>query len=175
MDEKILALLSARDPEGVTLLQKQYGPMVRYIARGILRDAQDVEECVSDVWLRVWQKFASFDPAKGTLAAWVTAIARNAAVDRLRRRRAPDEAWDEQAGAAPSPEEEVLRRERTQLLQKTVDALSAAEQILFYRKYYYLQSTAQITAEMGLSERAVEGRLYRLRRRLQKAMGGDAR
>ena len=42
MDEKILALLSARDPEGVTLLQKQYGPMVRYIVRGILRDTQDV-------------------------------------------------------------------------------------------------------------------------------------
>ncbi|MFQ6841207.1 MAG: hypothetical protein ACLRSJ_04915 [Agathobaculum sp.] len=32
-----------------------------------------------------------------------------------------------------------------------------------------------MAAEMGLSERAVEGRLYRLRRRLQKAMGGDAR
>ena len=68
----------------------------------------------------------------------------------------------------------MLRRERTQLLQKTVDALSAAEQILFYRKYYYLQSTAQIAAEMGMTERAVEGRLYRLRRRLQKALGGDA-
>ena len=118
MDEKILALLSAGDAEGVTLLQKQYGPMVQYIVRGILRDAQDTEECVSDVFLHVWERFASFDRAKGTLAAWMTAVARNAAVDRLRRRRAPDEAWDEQAGAAPSPEEEVLRRERTQLLQK---------------------------------------------------------
>lgn len=174
MDEKILALLSAGDAEGVTLLQKQYGPMVRYIVRGILRDAQDAEECVSDVFLRVWERFSAFDRAKGTLAAWVTAIARNAAVDRLRRRRAPDETWDEQDGASPSPEEEVLRRERTRLLQKTVDALGAEEQVLFYRKYYYLQSTAQIAAEMGLTERAVEGRLYRLRRRLQKALGGDA-
>lgn len=174
MDEKILALLSARDPEGVTLLQKQYSPMERYIVRGILCDAQDVEECASDVFLRVWERFAGFDPAKGTLAAWVTAIARNAAVDRLRRRRAPDETWDEQDGASPSPEEEVLRRERTRLLQKAVDALGAEEQLLFYRKYYYLQSTAQIAAEMGLTERAVEGRLYRLRRRLQKALGGDA-
>ena len=174
MDEKILALLSAGDAEGVTLLQKQYGPMVQYIVRGILRDAQDTEECVSDVWLHVWERFETFDRAKGTLAAWMTDVARNAAVDRLRRRRAPDETWEEQAGASPSPEEEVLRRERTQLLQKAVDALGASEQLLFYRKYYYLQSTAQIAAEMGLTERAVEGRLYRLRRRLQKALGGDA-
>lgn len=174
MDEQILALLSAGDAEGVTLLQKQYGPMVQYIVRGILRDAQDTEECVSDVWLHVWERFETFDRAKGTLAAWMTVVARNAAVDRLRRRRTPDETWEEQAGAAPSPEEEVLRRERTQLLQKAVDALGASEQLLFYRKYYYLQSTAQIAAEMGLTERAVEGRLYRLRRRLQKALGGDA-
>ena len=174
MDEKILALLSAGDAEGVTLLQKQYGPMVQYIVRGILRDAQDTEECVSDVWLHVWERFETFDRAKGTLAAWMTVVARNAAVDRLRRWRGPDGTWEEQAGASPSPEEEVLRRERTQLLQKAVDALGASEQLLFYRKYYYLQSTAQIAAEMGLTERAVEGRLYRLRRRLQKALGGDA-
>lgn len=174
MDDRICQLFSAGDPEGVTLLQQQYGPMVQYIVRGILRDARDTEECVSDVWLRVWERFATFDRTKGTLAAWMTVVARNAAVDRLRRRRAADQAWDEQDGAAPSPEEEVLRRERTQLLQKAVDALGAAEQQLFYRKYYYLQSTAQIAAEMGLTERAVEGRLYRLRRRLQKALGGDA-
>ena len=55
-----------------------------------------------------------------------------------------------------------------------MDTLSASDRVLFYRKYYYLQSTAQIAAELGLTERAVEGRLYRLRRRLRKALGGDA-
>ena len=174
MDDKILALLSAGDAEGVTLLQKQYGPMVQYIVRGILRDTQDTEECVSDVWMHVWERFASFDRTKGTLAAWMTVVARNAAVDRLRRRRAPDEAWDEQTGASPSPEEEVLRRERTRLLQKAVDALGASEQLLFYRKYYYLQSTAVMGGVLGVCVGGVEGRLYRLRRHLQKALGGDA-
>ena len=36
--------------------------------------------------------------------------------------------------------------------------------MLFYRKYYYLQPTAQIAAELGMTERAVEGRLYRLKK-----------
>lgn len=175
MDDRILELLSAGDQEGITLLQKQYGNMVRYIVRGILPDAQDAEECVSDIYMRVWERFSSFDRAKGSLAAWLTAIARNAAVDRRRRSRAPNEEWDGQAGASPSPEDEVLRRERIEQLRKAVGALKASDQLLFYRKYYYLQPTAQIAAEMGLSERAVEGRLYRLRRRLQKAIGGDAR
>ena len=175
MDDRILELLSAGDQEGITLLQEQYGNMVRYIVRGILPDAQDAEECISDIYLRVWEKFASFDRNKGSLAAWLTAVARNAAVDRRRRSRAPEQNWEENEGASPSPEDEVLRRERTRQLRQALDTLGSVEQLLFYRKYYYLQSTAQIAAEMGLSERAVEGRLYRLRRRLQKAMGGDAR
>ena len=51
----------------------------------------------------------------------------------------------------------------------------AGERLLFYRKYYYLQSTAQIALELGLTERAVEGRLYRLKRQLRKLPGGDER
>lgn len=40
---------------------------------------------------------------------------------------------------------------------------------------YYLPSTAQIALELGLTERAVEGRLYRLKRQLRKLPGGDER
>ena len=47
------------------------------------------------------------------------------------------------------------------------------EQELVYRKYFYLQPTAQMAAELGLTTRAVEGRLHRLRRRLKKELGGE--
>ena len=88
MDEKIIALLREGEQEGLTLLQGSYGNMVRYIVRGILRDEQDTEECVSDVYLRVWERFSGFDAEKGSLSTWLTAVARNTAVDALRRRRA---------------------------------------------------------------------------------------
>ena len=58
-------------------------------------------------------------------------------------------------------------------LQAALEQLSAGERLLFYRKYYYLPSTAQIALELGLTERAVEGRLYRLKRQLRKLPGGD--
>lgn len=51
--------------------------------------------------------------------------------------------------------------------------LSTAEQALFYRKYYYLQPTSQIASELGTTERAVEGRLYRLKKRLRGMLGGE--
>ena len=173
-DLQIVQLYWDRDQQAIACSKEKYGIYCFTVANHILDNFQDSEECVSDIYLRVWEKFASFDRTRGSLAAWLTAVARNAAVDRRRRSRAPEQNWEENEGASPSPEDEVLRRERTRQLRQALDTLGSVEQLLFYRKYYYLQSTAQIAAEMGLSERAVEGRLYRLRRRLQKAMGGDA-
>ena len=47
------------------------------------------------------------------------------------------------------------------------------EQQLFYRKYYYLQSNVQIAGELGISERSAEGKIYRMRKKLQKIIGGN--
>lgn len=68
----------------------------------------------------------------------------------------------------------MLQKERIQRLQEALDKLSARDRALFYRKYYYLQSTARIAAELGTTERAVEGKLYRIRKRLQSLLGCDA-
>lgn len=69
----------------------------------------------------------------------------------------------------------LLHQERQTALQAALGQLSAGERLLFYRKYYYLQSTARIALELGLTERAVEGRLYRLKQQLRKLPGGDER
>ena len=74
---------------------------------------------------------------------------------------------------AGSAEDALLRQERSRLLVRAVKSLTDGEQTLFYRKYYYCQSTAQMAAELGLTERGVEGRLYRLRQKLRELLGGD--
>ena len=74
----------------------------------------------------------------------------------------------------PTPEEIVLQKERQAALRSALEKLSPKDRMLFYRKYYYLQATAQIASELGLTERAVEGRLYRLKQRLRMMLGGEA-
>lgn len=73
----------------------------------------------------------------------------------------------------PGPEEVLLQKERLETLSRLLSAMSAGDRALFYRKYYYLQSTQQMAAELGTTARAVEGRLYRIRKKLQKQMGGE--
>ena len=101
-------------------------------------------------------------------------MARNTALNRRRQNRPAEELSPELSSPAPTPEEQVLRRERQEAVNDALRQLSARDRLLFYRKYYYLQSTAQIASELGMTERAVEGRLYRLKSRLRDLLGGDA-
>lgn len=66
-----------------------------------------------------------------------------------------------------SPEEEIIYQERLTDMRNLLDELSAKDKILLYRKYYYMQSTEQIAAESGLTQRYVEGRLYRIKKKLR--------
>ena len=70
MEEQIVTLLGQDREEGLHQLQAHYGNLVRYLVRGVLRSPEDVEECVSDVYLQVWAKFDQYDPAKGQLSTW---------------------------------------------------------------------------------------------------------
>ena len=103
-------------------------------------------------------------------------MARNTALNHARkntRHGGVEELTEHIAAPGPTPEEEVIQRERGQELLEALGRLLPEERVLFYRKYYYLQSTARIAAELGMTERAVEGKLYRLKRRLRKLLGGE--
>lgn len=176
-DRELVALLKKREQKGLEELTVHYTPLLRYILTPILADPREREECLSDLYLLVWEKIGGYDRTKGSFPAWLSALARNTALNRRRDRgrRSPDtgELDEAMADPRPGPEELVLRKERAMRIQQAVCRLSAGDQNLFYRKYYYLQSTAQMAAELSLTQRAVEGRLHRLRKRLRKELGGE--
>lgn len=175
-EQEMIAQLLQQDERGMEALLLHYGPLMRYIIAPILPDPQDREECLSEASLRVWNKIAQFDPARGSWNAWLTAITRNTALNfqRSAARHGDTQALPEDTPSPEaSPEETLLRSERSAALHDALARLGQNDRALFYRKYYYLQSTAQIAAELGMTERAVEGRLYRLKKRLRTMLGGD--
>lgn len=173
-EQEIIELLLARDERGMDALLTHYGPLMRYIIAPILSNAEDREECLSEAAMRVWEKINQFHGDCGSFNAWLTAIARNTALNRLRRTTNEDNEIPESTPAPePTPEEQLLRKERQNAVKRALGQLSQSDRNLFYRKYYYLQSTAQIAAESGMTERAVEGKLYRLKKQLRKMLGGE--
>ena len=154
-------LLLEKNEQGMDALLLHYGPLMRYIIAPILQNPQDREDCLSEVSMRVWEKIGQFDGEKGSFHAWLTAITRNTALNHARK--ASGSSAEELSESTPSPElspeETLLKKERQEALKTALSRLSYKDRLLFYRKYYYRQSTAQIAAELGMTERAVEGKL----------------
>ncbi|MBQ9960844.1 MAG: sigma-70 family RNA polymerase sigma factor [Firmicutes bacterium] len=172
-EREIIELLLKREDAGAEELLRQYGPLIRYIIAPILEKEEDREECLSEVVLKVWDRIGTFDVSKASFTTWLTAIARNSALNRSRRLHSNEELSEKIHATSGQPEEELLKRERKNRLFNALEGLPAVDKTLFYRKYYYMQSTAQIAREMGMSERAVEGRLYRIKQKLKKMLGGE--
>lgn len=168
-------LLLEKNEQGMDALLLHYGPLMRYIIAPILQNPQDREDCLSEVSMRVWEKIGQFDGEKGSFRAWLTTITRNTALNHARRASgsSAEELSESTPSPDPTPEETLLKKERQEALKTALSRLSYKDRLLFYRKYYYRQSTAQIAAELGMTERAVEGKLYRLKKQLRKSLGGE--
>lgn len=175
--DKIIEGMQKKNADSLTEFRLRYAPLIHYILKPILKDERDIEECFSDITVTVWNNIQFYSPDKGTFTTWLTAISRNAAFNKARKQNRINQNEEPIYETTPSPcispEESAIKKEQQKLLQKAIGTLSKDNQNLFYRKYYYMQSTAQIAAELGLSERAVEGRLYRIKQFLRKELGGD--
>lgn len=166
--------LIKREETAVNTLKLHYGPLIRYIIAPILSDPRDREETFNDVLLRVWDRIDQYDTKKGSFTNWLATITRNAAIDRVRRLPPEGNPLTENVpNENADPQQAILKKEQQKVLRRALQSLSSNDLDLFYRKYYYRQSTAQIAAEYGTSERAIEGRLYRIRGKLRNLLGGD--
>ena len=174
-ERETIQLIRSRDERGAGDLLLYYGPLLRYVIAPILPREQDREECLSDVLLRVWDSIGTFDPGRAALTTWLTHLARNAALNRRRgneRRREGGTLDEAMPDTADGPEQSLLKAEAARALWAAVEQLGRRDRELFLRKYYYYQPTAQIAAESSLTVRAVEGKLYRIRKHLQSELGG---
>ncbi len=86
-ERSLLARLQAREESALAELYDQVAPWVLGLAERIVRDADEAEEVLSDVFVQVWSRIHQHDARRGPLVPWVLSIARNRALDLLRRRR----------------------------------------------------------------------------------------
>jgi RNA polymerase sigma-70 factor (ECF subfamily) len=128
-DEELMADLAAGRQEALQALHRRHAPLVFHIACRSL-DAAAAEEITQDVFLRVWQKAASYDPAKGAFRPWVLQIAHRRVINELRERgRRPradagsEASLVELAAHDSGPEEQVWDQYRRSAIRRALAAL----------------------------------------------------
>ena len=136
-----------------------------------LRNLPDAEEAFQETYLRVHRSIMGYDPKQSALA-WLFTIARNAAVDVVRRRRRyPSEQGEAGLSLTTAGTAADLVIEARQTLQEALTQLSAADQELLMRRFLKGDALSDVAQHLGLTETNTRQRLSRI---LKKIRTGSA-
>ena len=169
-EETILRKLQSGDPDGLEALKERYIPNVSVVVWNILRNAmppEDGEEVVSDVFLAAWRQAGDLRP--GAVKAWLGAVARHRAKNRLRH-IGRDLPLEEDALDIPSPDDPPSNYEQAverQLVRQAVDTLPDPDREVFLRHYYYAQTVQEIADFMDMNVSTIKTKLRRGRIKLK--------
>ncbi|MDD2359248.1 MAG: sigma-70 family RNA polymerase sigma factor [Syntrophaceticus schinkii] len=174
LDNEIIDLFYERSEQAIMELSKKYGSVCRKVARNILNNNLDAEECVNDSFLGAWNTIPPQKP--NPLLTYICRIVRNLSVKKyhantaLKRNSFYDAALDELEYCLASPanvETELAAKELTLLLDSFLDTLDKENRIMFVRRYWYSDSISDIAARFQISSNNVSVRLFRTREKLQ--------
>lgn len=175
-DISIIKLYECRDETAIEHTVKAYEGYCRSIASRILDDPQDVEEVLSDTWMKVWQSIPPHKPEY--LRLYLAKITRNLALSTYRSNTAEkrggsavEVALDELTDCIPgsnTPEQEVDRKLLLEHIQRFLRTCSDRERAIFIRRYFYLESTAQIAQQYRLRDSNILSILSRTRKKLKQ-------
>jgi RNA polymerase sigma-70 factor, ECF subfamily len=181
-DDQLVELARGRDEAAVRALTQRYNRRLFRVARSILRDDAEAEDVVQETYVRAITGLEYFrgDASFGT---WITRIAMNEALGRLRRRR-PTVDWESYgknrmpaeiinfplSAASSDPERTMAQREIRAVLEHAIDELPDAFRAVFVARVVEGMSVEETADLFGLRAETVKTRLHRARNLLRDAL-----
>ncbi|MBP3815941.1 MAG: sigma-70 family RNA polymerase sigma factor [Firmicutes bacterium] len=170
-DSAIIELYFARDEQAITETRNKYDAYLRTVSGKILRDYEDVSECVSDTYLGAWNAIPPARPNR--LQLFLAKITRNLSLKRVRLNGAAKRGNGETAIALDELEECVAgdgrvdenleAKELASLIDEFLEGRSAEERKLFLLRYWYFDSIGDISKRFGFTDSKVKMTLKRTR------------
>ena len=178
MDQALVAEASeaprAADLAFDRLYRSSRDDVYAYVA-GLLRDGPAAEEVTAAAFERAYRKRHRFDPERGEPRAWLFGIARNAALDELRRRGRQAELTAEPADLhSLGAEEGAEHSERRLAVSAALERLAPHERALIALKFFAGLGNAEIAQVLGVSESNAGTKLHRAMTKLREACDGTA-
>ena len=171
-DAAIVARMAAGQQPALAELYDRYSSLllgvgVRMLGRG------EAEDVLHDVFVEVWKRAKDFDPARGTVRAWLALRMRSRCLDRKKSPRlARSVSFDdsEQARRAAPEHDPLLRMERERV-RAALAALTADQRAVVDLAYFAGLSTQEIGDQLGVPQGTVKSRLFAAREKLARALG----
>jgi RNA polymerase sigma-70 factor (ECF subfamily) len=185
-EQDLLKAIAEGDPSALAVLHDRHAPVVFALCLRILRDAQEAEEVLEDVFLQLWEHAVQYDPGRGSVIAYLVTLARSRAAERVRRRvrrarilRAiPVDATEEGASAPPpTPLQASLASERRSRVRAALEALPASQreslELAFLDGLTHYEISERLGEPLGTVKTRIRAGLERLRGPLLALLDGE--
>ncbi len=169
----ILRLLKDRSERALQEIDKAYGKRCLQLAKSILRNDQDAEECVNDAYLRLWQLPPANLPR--SLEAYLMKTVRNLCINRIKKNAAERQGAEGEdvplheleycLAEADLPQDDAALR---QLINRFLSTLERRDMLLFVRRYWYSDSIEALSAASGMTQNHIHQRLHIIRKKLRQ-------
>jgi RNA polymerase sigma-70 factor, ECF subfamily len=187
VDIGLVQRIAARDEAALAALYDRHSRVAYSVITRILGSPSEAEDVLQETFVRVWSRADSYDALQGSPATWLTRIARNHAIDRLRARRVPGniaiEALVHVADGAPRSGEPVTRDTPETLLEVRVTAgavqtalasLTPAQRALieaaFFEGYTHSELATRFGVPLGTVKTRIRTGLAAMRDHLEQVM-----
>lgn len=183
-DEELVPLARGKDEAAVRTLVRRHNQQLFRVVRGVVRDDAEAEDIVQETYVRAFTKLESFE-GRSSFSTWLTRIALNEALGRIRRRRPTVELSELDSSNEPdggrlimfssslapaSPESEASRAQVRRMLEWAVDALPDAFRLVFILRDVQGLSTDETAHRLDIRPETVKTRLHRARRLMRTAL-----
>lgn len=150
---------------------KLYGVIVR-----IVRDRPRSDDLLQEVYLKIWQRSGTFNPDRASPITWMATIARNAAIDEVRKRAREVQSVDADVSTFPdatTPADMVIeQREAWQRLEGCLETLEQDHRNVVKQAYLEGLSREEISTQMKMPVGTVKTWLHRSLKRLKECLAG---
>ena len=175
-DNKIVELYLLRDEAAVKQTSEKFGTRLRALAYGIVNDYETAEECENDTYMEAWKTIPPNEPRSYLypfLARITRHISLNCCRDRSRLKRSAFicELSAEMEECIPAPDDVECRMDDIafgEVINGFLSTLDEEIRNIFIRRYWYLDTVAEISKRFGLSQSKVKTTLFRCRNRLRE-------
>jgi RNA polymerase sigma-70 factor (ECF subfamily) len=154
------------DREALRFLYIRYSNNVYGYVRSVVRDDHEAEDLTQQVFAKLMSVIVKYDDRGVPFSGWLLRLARNAALDHIRHRRATPV---EQIPATEDDFDDA--RERANSLHAALASLPAEQRSVVVLRHLVGLSPAEIAERMGRSESSIHGLHHRGRRALQRELG----
>jgi RNA polymerase sigma-70 factor (ECF subfamily) len=150
----------------------KYNPHIRKIVAKILNNANqscDIDDCVNTVYLELMEKLQQYNETRGSMAAFVTVVARSAALDycKSNRRKNGELIGDDKIDFFSEPIECESEIEFAMLVENIHEKLTEKENVLFTMKFILFYSSEEIAKTLEITCNAVNIRVNRLKKKIK--------